>query len=168
MKNVQSTLDLISKFKSNIKSKPLSKFQEAENTGRDLFRTWCFKQGIVPRFNEDEVGCFDAWAGNNNNYYEIKNKSMSFNSLKELIVREGLMIEDKKYLALREIWLQDKTKEFYFWMSFTDKIVIHQLNFEKSYKARYYDCPKTTVGDQELISKKILLVDYKDLSISDR
>ena len=165
---LQHTLDLLAKYKANIKP-TINKFQEAEQTGRDLFQTWCLKNKMIARFNQDEVGCFDAWTGTGDNImYEIKTKPCPFESMRRLIENEGLMFEEKKFLALREIWLKDKTKEFYYWMAFTDKIAVHQINFDKVYKIRYYDCPKTTVGDNTMVSKKIYLIEHKDLSISKR
>lgn len=157
----------LDKTKQELKSKP-NRFQEAENEGRLLFTRWCYRLKMIPVFDQSEVSASDAYdAIANNNYYEIKyKKNKQYQDMQNLIQREGLMLEEKKFNALKEIWLKDKTKDFYYIMFFEDKTLIHQINFNKEYKAKIYNCPKTTVGDNQYIEKVCYMIPSKDLSIS--
>lgn len=155
----------LDKVKANIQPKQ-DEFQIAEQEGRNKFDQWCRGLNMIPKFDNTMAAVYDAYdASINNGYYEIKNKPHFFKSTEELIKYEGLMLEEKKLLRLKEIWEKDKTKEFYYWMSFKDKILIHRIDFNKRYKIRYYDCPKETVGDRTLVNKRCCMIDIKDIVI---
>ena len=157
----------LNKVKQELKSKP-NKFQEAENEGRLLFARWCYQLKMVPVFDQSDIKAFDAYdAIANNNYYEIKyKKNVQFSQLEDLVKREGLMLEEIKFNALKEVWLKDKTREFYYIMFFEDKTLIHQILFDKPYKIQIIKCPKTTVGDNQYIDKNIMLIPFREITIT--
>ena len=162
---IKQRLELV---KKNLPVLPPNKFQVAEQEGRDLFSRWCLSLKMVPQFDNSIISAYDAYdAICNNNFYEIKyKKDQNIDSKMRLFENEGIMLEEQKMLALRAIWLLDPKKEFFYWMAFEDKTIIHKINFEKNYKVRYKDCPTTTVGDKTIIAKRIYMIQLKDCSIT--
>lgn len=166
MKSIQSTLDLIAKYKSNIKP---TKFQLAEEAGRKLFIPFCFKNKMVPQFNEDLAGAYDAFSGDRD-FYELKYKQghhFKGNKYENLISKEGLMLEHKKYNGLKELWLKDKSKNYYYWMAYEDKTFIHQIDFNKEYKSLTKSLPNSTVEYSKMEDKSYYLIPLKNCTITD-
>lgn len=147
---------------------PKSKFQEAEDAGRKLFAEWCLKNKMVPQFSDNEISAYDAYIPNTNSHYEIKNLDCNYEDFKyrRLIEQEGLLLEETKYNGLHKLWLQDTSKAFFYWMRFKDKLFIHQIDFGKRYKLRFYNCQETSVGNRNKITKRIFCIDFKDLVVS--
>lgn len=154
------------KAKSALQPKTPNRFQIAEEKGRQVFNTWCTTQSLTPSFVEDSSSAYDAIV--NNHYYEIKYKQgHKYKSLQVLIENEGLMFEEKKFLRLKSIWEQDKTKEFYYWLAFEDVIIIHQIDFTTTYKAKVYACPATSVGSNtQMIDKTCLMIPYDKMIVN--
>lgn len=154
--------------KSNLKPQVKTKFDIAEDLGRKIFTEWCFKNKMVPQFSENKISAYDAYIPTSNSHYEIKNLDCNYEDFKwkRIIEQEGLLLEEIKYNGLYKLYLEDPTKEFYYWMCFKDKLFIHKIDFNKRYKVRYKNCQETSVGNRNKVTKKIFCIDYKDLSIS--
>ncbi len=171
MKDLTSTLSILAKYKANIKPTPMDRFRLAEQKGRDLFTRWCISLKMVPRFDNTLIAAYDAYdAICNNNFYEIKYKQgVTFKSMQNLIKSEGLMLEEVKFKALREIWLKDQAKEFFYIMFFEDKTLVHRINFidEKHYNKKVMMCPRTSMGNNEYIPKNIYLIPLHRICITD-
>lgn len=137
-----------------------NKFMQAETEGRELFSKWCQHQNLIPIFNQERFGAYDAIIGED--IYEIKYKKNNYyKNWESLLSKKGLLLEETKYNKLREIG----AKRVFYMIIYEDNILLHQIDFDYDYPIEHYNCPRTTMGDKTIIKKKCKMIPLNKIQI---
>lgn len=139
----------------------IDKFLQSEIEGRKIFLNWCKNNNLSkPVFNQEKFGVYDADI--NGNIFEIKYKKNNFyKDWEPVLSKKGLLLEENKYNSLKEI----NAKRVFYFVIYEDNILVHRIDFDFNYTIEYYNCPKSTMGDNRIIRKRCKMIPLNKVKI---